>query len=261
MFFEFKVAVRYLVSARLQSALLMFGVSVGVVVFTFIAALMNGLSVRLTHDITGNVAHVTLEPELRVPRAFMASPMGRELYAIQPGHNVAAVIRSYRSALDVAVGMPGVRSVVPEVFGNATLARGAHSRLSEQFRARARSLLDRVGLADRMLYRTSKLSGGQKQRVAVARALVMKPELVLADEPTGNLDRKSSDEVLLLLRELSRDEGTAFFISTHDESIALRCDRILTMEDGTLSGPKAPQASGVSTSSKGSRTASSNKGT
>ena len=89
-----------------------------------------------------------------------------------------------------------------------------------------------------MSFRTSKLSGGQKQRVAVARALVMKPELVLADEPTGNLDRKSSDDVLLLLRELSRDEGTAFFVSTHDESIALRCDRILTMEDGKLSRPE-----------------------
>ncbi len=88
-----------------------------------------------------------------------------------------------------------------------------------------------------MAFRTSKLSGGQKQRVAVARALIMKPELVLADEPTGNLDRKSADEVLVLVRELSHAEGTAFLISTHDESIANRCDRILAMEDGTLAGP------------------------
>jgi lipoprotein-releasing system ATP-binding protein len=113
---------------------------------------------------------------------------------------------------------------------------GAHSWVSAEFGDRARSLLDRVGLAHRMSFRTSKLSGGQKQRVAVARALVMKPELVLADEPTGNLDRRSSDEVMALLRELSRDEGTAFLISTHDESIALRCDRILSMEDGKLRG-------------------------
>ncbi len=88
-----------------------------------------------------------------------------------------------------------------------------------------------------MAFRTSKLSGGQKQRVAVARALIMKPELVLAVEPTGNLDRKSADEVLVLVRELSHAEGTAFLISTHDESIANRCDRILTMEAGTLAGP------------------------
>ena len=119
---------------------------------------------------------------------------------------------------------------------------GAQSRVGGQFKERARILLDRVGLSDRMSFRASKLSGGQKQRVAVARALIMKPELVLADEPTGNLDRKSSDEVLRLLRELSRDEGTAFFISTHDESIALRCDRVLTMEDGELTGPRSSPA-------------------
>ena len=101
-------------------------------------------------------------------------------------------------------------------------------------RQRARHLLERVGLAERISFRASKLSGGQKQRVAVARSLIMQPELVLADEPTGNLDRKSSDEVLVLLRELSRDEGTAFLISTHDESIAKRCDRILVMEDGEM---------------------------
>jgi len=113
---------------------------------------------------------------------------------------------------------------------------GAHTRVTGGFIERAHDLLERVGLADRVSFRASKLSGGQKQRVAVARALVMKPELVLADEPTGNLDRKSSDEVLRLLRELSRDEGTAFFISTHDPSIAQRCDRILTMVDGRLTG-------------------------
>ncbi|MBK6695772.1 MAG: ABC transporter ATP-binding protein [Myxococcales bacterium] len=113
---------------------------------------------------------------------------------------------------------------------------GAHTWHKAEFGARARELLDRVGLTHRMSLRASKLSGGQKQRVAVARALIMKPALILADEPTGNLDRKSSDEVLALLRELSKDEGTAFLISTHDESIARRCDRVLSMEDGRLVG-------------------------
>jgi lipoprotein-releasing system ATP-binding protein len=102
--------------------------------------------------------------------------------------------------------------------------------------ARARELLARVGLSSRIDFLAAKLSGGQKQRVAVARALMMKPDVVLADEPTGNLDRASSNEVLALLRELSNDEGTAFLISTHDESVAARCDRILTMEDGLLVG-------------------------
>lgn len=124
MVFESKLALRYLVSARLQSALLVSGVAVGVVVFTFIAALMNGLNVRLTDDVTGNVAHVTLEPALRVPRTFMPSPEGRALYAVQPGHEVKPVIRTYRSVLEIASRMRGVRVAVPEVFGNATLARG-----------------------------------------------------------------------------------------------------------------------------------------
>jgi len=111
---------------------------------------------------------------------------------------------------------------------------GAQAWIDAKFSERARTLLERVGLSHRMEFRTSKLSGGQKQRVAVARALMMKPDLVLADEPTGNLDRASSDDVIRLLRELSRDEGTAFLISTHDESIARHCDRILAMEDGLL---------------------------
>jgi len=111
---------------------------------------------------------------------------------------------------------------------------GAQHALDATWRKRGHELLVRVGLADRISFRAAKLSGGQKQRVAIARALVMKPELVLADEPTGNLDRASSDQVMSLLRELSRDEGTAFLLSTHDESIARRCDRILTMVDGRL---------------------------
>ena len=119
---------------------------------------------------------------------------------------------------------------------------GARVRIDAAWRARAHGLLARVGLADRMSYRASKLSGGQKQRVAVARALIMNPELVLADEPTGNLDRASSDHVMGLLRELSREEDTAVFISTHDESIAQRCDRILSMQDGRLVEPS--QATG-----------------
>lgn len=115
---------------------------------------------------------------------------------------------------------------------------GARPRIDAPSSARARMLIDRVGLSNRAGFRTPQLSGGQKQRVAVARALIMGPELVLADEPTGNLDRKNSDDVIALLRELSRDEGTAFLISTHDDSIARRCDRIVTMVDGRLSSDR-----------------------
>jgi lipoprotein-releasing system ATP-binding protein len=99
---------------------------------------------------------------------------------------------------------------------------------------RARSLLERVGLADKIESPANDLSGGQQQRVAVARALCMRPLLVLADEPTGNLDTESSDQVFELLREINREEGTAFVVVTHDPRIAERCDRIVELVDGRV---------------------------
>jgi lipoprotein-releasing system ATP-binding protein len=106
--------------------------------------------------------------------------------------------------------------------------------ISKDMRERAKMLLDRVGLADRRDFRPSRLSGGQKQRVAIARALMNKPLLVLADEPTGNLDRESSDQVLALMREINASEGTTFLICTHDHSVAERCDRRIYMLDGKI---------------------------
>jgi lipoprotein-releasing system ATP-binding protein len=99
-------------------------------------------------------------------------------------------------------------------------------------RTRARELLNRVGLSDRQDFRPPKLSGGQKQRVAIARALMNHPALVLADEPTGNLDRETADQVLGLLREMNRTEKTTFLISTHDPHVAAFCDRRITVIDG-----------------------------
>ena len=101
-------------------------------------------------------------------------------------------------------------------------------------RHRATELLERVGLADRISYRTTKLSGGQKQRVAVARALMNEPALILADEPTGNLDRASAEQVMDLLGEINRDAGTTFLISTHDDKIAASCSRRIEISDGRI---------------------------
>jgi len=103
-------------------------------------------------------------------------------------------------------------------------------------RARGRDLLVRMGLGERIDFPSAKLSGGQKQRVAVARALMNRPELVLADEPTGNLDRQSAMQVMDLIAEINRDEGTTFLISTHDEKIAALCRRQIVVGDGLVTG-------------------------
>ncbi|HSO48777.1 MAG TPA: ABC transporter ATP-binding protein [Rhizobiaceae bacterium] len=103
-------------------------------------------------------------------------------------------------------------------------------------RKRGRDLLVQMGLADRIDFPSTSLSGGQKQRVAVARALMNRPELVLADEPTGNLDRASANLVMEMIGRINRDEGTTFLISTHDEKIAARCRRQILVGDGKVTG-------------------------
>ncbi len=101
-------------------------------------------------------------------------------------------------------------------------------------RQRATDLLTRVGLADRLTHRPSLMSGGEQQRVAVARALVMKPPLVLADEPTGDLDETTAESLHALLREMHAEHGLTSVIATHNPRLAAACDRILRLERGQL---------------------------
>jgi len=115
----------------------------------------------------------------------------------------------------------------------------AHGPVTRERRDAARDVLRAVGLGDRLDYPPRKLSGGQQQRVAIARALSLAPPLVLADEPTGNLDTHSADEIFGLMRKFNEERGVAFLIVTHDPRLAGRCDRIVELVDGTIAGDRS----------------------
>jgi len=115
------------------------------------------------------------------------------------------------------------------------------SMTSDERRRRVNELLEAVGLADHSRHRPSELSGGQRQRVAVARALVARPPLVLADEPTANLDSRTGGTIIDLMREMNRRDGTTFIFSTHDPKVMAHASAIVRLEDGRVVGREALQ--------------------
>ena len=117
---------------------------------------------------------------------------------------------------------------------NAEMPMRIARRPADERRTRASALLQRVGLGERLGHRPGMLSGGEQQRVAIARALIMEPSLLLADEPTGDLDEHTADALHQLLREMTRERGLTSVIATHNPRLSAACDRVLRLEEGRL---------------------------
>jgi lipoprotein-releasing system ATP-binding protein len=154
------------------------------------------------------------------------------------GHDTAAATRKQRAALrnDLIGFVFQFHYLLPEfsVLENVLMPGRIAGVSAADLRPRAREVLDLLGLQGLEDKGANDLSGGQKQRVAIARALMNRPALVLADEPTGNLDTVNTNAVYKLFRELNRELGTAFMIVTHDRDVAQQTDRILEIQDGRL---------------------------
>jgi lipoprotein-releasing system ATP-binding protein len=121
--------------------------------------------------------------------------------------------------------------LLPALIG---LSRSEYRRRRKELHASAHDMLERFGLADRLTHRPGQMSGGEQQRVAIARALILDPPILIADEPTGNLDRGTGEKVLELLLDEQGRRGTSLLLVTHDERLAQRCQRVVHIEDGRI---------------------------
>jgi lipoprotein-releasing system ATP-binding protein len=178
----------------------------------------------------------------------LLEPMTAGSYRLQGeevgGLDDAALTRRRRSTLGFVFQFHHLLPAFTALENVTMPALMSEGRVSARQLQRARDLLAAVGLEKAMDKRPAQLSGGMQQRVAIARALVQEPPLVLADEPTGNLDTASSDEVFVQLRRMHAELGTSFVVVTHDARLAARCDRLVELVDGRIARdePIAPVA-------------------
>ena len=151
--------------------------------------------------------------------------------------------------------------LIPSLTARENVALPLEIAGSPNGRAQAMKMLDKVGLSDRHDHYPAQLSGGEQQRVAIARALVHSPKLIVADEPTGNLDEDTSEQIMQLLFDLNRDSGTTLLLVTHDNELAERCDRTLRLHDGSLHVVNTDSSKSISNQNKSNKNITNKKNT
>lgn len=172
--------------------------------------------------------------DIRVVDLSLGAATEEEL-SVHRRHNVGFVFQTF-NLLPTLTALENV--TLPLMLDGVSLA---------ERNQRATELLERVGLGHRLDHRPTELSGGEQQRTAIARALVNNPDFVLADEPTGNLDSSTGEEVMDLLRELNTERGVTLIVVTHDADVAAYADRIVHLKDGAISTVEIPKAASAKT--------------